>query len=147
LEQGCSKTKVILITGGGTGLGRAIGERFLGLGAKLAIAGRRAEVVAQTADELGALGELFFQATDVLRPNQVVYLLDAVAERFGRLDVLVNNAAGNFVSPTERLSYRHRLARHSVLHARAGQALDRSAPTRRGAEYCHYTTLRAARAM
>ena len=105
-EQGLLAGKVVLITGGGTGLGRAMGERFLELGAKLAIAGRRAEVLAQTANELGALNEVFFQATDVRRPDQVESLLDAVAERFGRLNVLVNNAAGNFVSPTERLSHR-----------------------------------------
>lgn len=105
-EAGLLAGKVVLVTGGGTGLGRAMGERFLALGARLAIAGRRAEVLAQTAQELSALGEVFSCPTDVRQPEQVVRLLDAVAERFGALDVLVNNAAGNFISPTERLSHR-----------------------------------------
>ncbi len=87
--------KVILVTGGGTGLGRAMGERFLELGAKLAICGRRQEV-----------GETFATRCDVRHADQVEAMMDAVITRFGRIDVLVNNAAGNFISPTQRLSTR-----------------------------------------
>jgi len=102
------KDKVVLVTGGGTGLGRAMGERFVELGAKLAICGRRLEVAEQAATEIAQAtgGETFATGCDVRQPEQVVAMLDAVIGRFGRIDVLVNNAAGNFISPTERLSHR-----------------------------------------
>jgi NAD(P)-dependent dehydrogenase (short-subunit alcohol dehydrogenase family) len=107
-EAGLLKDKVVLITGGGTGLGRAMGERFVELGAKLAICGRRLEVAEQAASEIAQAkgGETFATGCDVRQPEQVVAMLDAVIARFGRIDVLVNNAAGNFISPTERLSHR-----------------------------------------
>lgn len=101
------KDKVILITGGGTGLGRAMGETFLGLGAKLAIAGRREDVLKQAAGEMGTDGkEVYFKSCDVRDPAQVQELAEAVERHYGKIDVLVNNAAGNFISPTERLSPR-----------------------------------------
>jgi NAD(P)-dependent dehydrogenase (short-subunit alcohol dehydrogenase family) len=100
--------KVILVTGGGTGLGRAMGERFLELGAKLAICGRRQEVAEQAATDMARRsgGETFATRCDVRQADQVEAMMNAVIERFGRIDVLVNNAAGNFISPTERLSTR-----------------------------------------
>lgn len=100
--------KVIVITGGGTGLGRSMGSRFLESGAKLAICGRREDVLRETAGEM-AMGdeyEVFFKACDVRDPDQVREFVSAAEERLGRIDVLVNNAAGNFISPTERLSPR-----------------------------------------
>jgi NAD(P)-dependent dehydrogenase (short-subunit alcohol dehydrogenase family) len=101
------KDKVVLITGGGTGLGCAMGERFLGLGAKLAITGRREEVLAKAAQEMGIEGnEVFYKCCDVRDPAQIVELVDAVEQHYGSIDVLINNAAGNFISPTERLSPR-----------------------------------------
>ncbi len=100
--------KVILVTGGGTGLGRAMGERFLELGAKVAICGRRQEVAEQAVADMARTkgGETFATRCDVRQPDQVEALMEAVIQRFGRIDVLVNNAAGNFISPTERLSTR-----------------------------------------
>jgi NAD(P)-dependent dehydrogenase (short-subunit alcohol dehydrogenase family) len=101
------KDKVVLVTGGGTGLGRAMGERFLSLGARLAIAGRREDVLRDAAARMELNGgEVLAVPTDVRDPNQVAEMADVVWGRFGRLDVLVNNAAGNFASPTERLSHR-----------------------------------------
>ena len=96
--------KVVLVTGGGSGLGRAMGRRFLALGAKLVITGRRREVLEQTAAELP--GDVLALPCDVRDPAAVAALMDAAEARFGRVDVLVNNAAGNFISPTERLSVR-----------------------------------------
>ena len=96
--------KVIIITGGGTGLGRAMGERFLSLGAKLVITGRREEVLRAAATEMN--GEVLPVACDVRDAAQVSALMDAADAHFGRVDGLVNNAAGNFISPTERLSAR-----------------------------------------
>ncbi len=99
--------KVVLITGGGTGLGRAMGRRFVELGAKLAICSRREDVLKQTAEELSTEhNEVFYKSCDVRDPDQVQDLVTAVEEHYGRIDILVNNAAGNFISPTERLSYR-----------------------------------------
>ncbi len=99
--------KVVLITGGGTGLGRAMGERFLELGAKLAITGRRESVLEEAARQLSADSrQVFYHACDIRDAKQVSDLVDAVEGHYGQIDVLVNNAAGNFISPTERLSHR-----------------------------------------
>jgi NAD(P)-dependent dehydrogenase (short-subunit alcohol dehydrogenase family) len=99
------KGKRILITGGGTGIGRAMAERFLQLGATLYICGRRINVIQQTATELAAAtgGSIEGFACDVRYPDDV----EAVIEKIwatGPLDVLVNNAAGNFLARTEELS-------------------------------------------
>ncbi len=102
------KDKVILVTGGGTGLGRSMVKRFLELGAKVAISSRRLELLQEEAknltDETG--GEVFPVQVDVRDPEKVTAMIDAVETHFGQIDVLVNNAAGNFISPTERLSHR-----------------------------------------
>ncbi len=102
------KDKIIVITGGGTGLGRSMGERFLQLGAQLAITSRRADVLATTAAEMTAAhgGAVLPVACDVRDPAAVETMLDAVIAHYGRIDMLINNAAGNFISPTERLSHR-----------------------------------------
>ena len=97
--------KRILITGGGTGLGRAMAEQFLQLGAVVYICGRRLEVLQQTATELAAStgGKIEGFACDVRYSDDV----DALIEKLwaaGPLDVLVNNAAGNFLAKTEELS-------------------------------------------
>jgi NAD(P)-dependent dehydrogenase (short-subunit alcohol dehydrogenase family) len=100
--------KTILITGGGTGLGRAMGERFLQLGAKVAITSRREELLKTAAAEMMAAygSEVLPIACDVRDADGVEKMIDAVWSYFGGIDVLVNNAAGNFSSPTERLSHR-----------------------------------------
>jgi len=106
-EQGLLKDKVILVTGGGTGLGRAMVERFLTLGAKVAITSRREDVLQRAAAELSAIGHpVYYTPVDVRDPEQVAGMLDHVIEHYGHIDILVNNAAGNFISPTERLSPR-----------------------------------------
>jgi len=102
------KDKVILVTGGGTGLGRSMATRFLGLGARLAIASRKLDVLEKCAAEMHAQtgGEVFFTSCDVRDPEQVEKMMEAVWNHYGGIDVLVNNAAGNFASPTELLSPR-----------------------------------------
>jgi NAD(P)-dependent dehydrogenase (short-subunit alcohol dehydrogenase family) len=97
--------KRILITGGGTGIGRAMAERFLQLGAIVFICGRRAEVVQQTAQELSAStgGAIEGFSCDVRYPEDVEKLIEQLWAK-GPLDVLVNNAAGNFLARTEELS-------------------------------------------
>lgn len=98
--------KVIAITGGGTGLGRSMGEYFLQLGAKLAICGRRQEVIEKAANEMASAtgGEVLPFACDVRKYEEVEAFHAAIIEKYGQVDVLLNNAAGNFISPTERLS-------------------------------------------
>jgi NAD(P)-dependent dehydrogenase (short-subunit alcohol dehydrogenase family) len=102
------KNKTILVTGGGTGLGRSMVKRFLELGAKVAISSRRLELLQDEAKNLTAEtgGEVFPVQVDVRDPEKVLAMIDAVETHFGHVDVLVNNAAGNFISPTERLSHR-----------------------------------------
>lgn len=86
--------KVVLVTGGGGGIGRGIALRFAQAGADVAINYRRSETgAAQAAAEIVQLGrQAFTFQADVTDPGEVERLVDAVAERFGRLDVLVNNA-------------------------------------------------------
>lgn len=106
-QENLLQDKVVLVTGGGTGLGRTMGERFLSLGAKLAICGRREEVLRNTAKEMSLpTSEVFPVSCDVRDPEQVSAMVEKVWDHFGHIDVLVNNAAGNFISPTERLSPR-----------------------------------------
>ena len=85
-----------------------MGERFLQLGARLAITSRRPEVLQQAAEEMVAAcgGEVFQTACDIRDPEAVDRMVDQVWDHYGTIDVLVNNAAGNFASPTERLSPR-----------------------------------------
>jgi NAD(P)-dependent dehydrogenase (short-subunit alcohol dehydrogenase family) len=99
------KGKRILITGGGTGIGRAMAQRFLQLGAIVFICGRRVEVVQQTAQELSAStgGVIEGFSCDVRYPEDVEKLIEQLWAK-GPLDVLVNNAAGNFLARTEELS-------------------------------------------
>lgn len=98
--------KTIVVTGGGSGLGKAMTQYFLELGAKVAITSRNLEKLQTTADELSSLtgGECFAVSCDVREYDQVVEMHEKVVEKLGPIDVLLNNAAGNFISPTENLS-------------------------------------------
>lgn len=105
-QDGLLADSVILVTGGGSGLGRSMAKRFLELGARVAIASRRLELLEREAAALGREtgGEVLACRLDVRDADAVEATLDAVEARFGRIDALVNNAAGNFISPTERLT-------------------------------------------
>jgi NAD(P)-dependent dehydrogenase (short-subunit alcohol dehydrogenase family) len=97
-----------LVTGGGTGLGRAIGTRYLELGADLVICGRRTEVLAETAAALRAAHpgrQVDAIGCDLRDPARVEAMLDAIW-RERPLDILVNNAAANFLAQSHRLSHR-----------------------------------------
>ncbi len=106
LKEGSLKGKVILVTGGGTGLGRSMSKYFLELGAKVIIASRKLEVLEKTAEELRneTGGEVLPVACDIRNILEVENMVTVSKEKFGAIDILVNNAAGNFISPTERLS-------------------------------------------
>ena len=97
--------RVAIITGGGTGIGRAIAFEYGRLGAKLVLASRSPEHLEPTAQELRAKGaEVLAIPTDVRVPEQVDKLCEETWRHFGSLDILVNNAAGNFICPAEKLS-------------------------------------------
>ncbi len=101
------KDKVVLVTGGGTGLGRAMAGTFGGLGAKLALWGRRQAVLDEAASQLESQGiPTMVHSVDIRDADGVEQAMEAIFSHYGKLDVLVNNAAGNFISPTERLSAR-----------------------------------------
>lgn len=97
--------KSIIITGGGTGLGKSMATRFAELGADLVITSRRQEVIDKTAKELRQNGgKVLSIACDVREPEQVNSMVNQTVNEFGKIDILLNNAAGNFISPTEDLS-------------------------------------------
>jgi NAD(P)-dependent dehydrogenase (short-subunit alcohol dehydrogenase family) len=106
LRDDALKGKVIVVTGGGSGLGKAMTKYFMELGAKVAISSRDLEKLQNTAKELETEtgGTCLAVQCDVRHYDQVEAMLQEVLKAYGKVDVLLNNAAGNFISPTERLS-------------------------------------------
>src|SRR5579862_3224909 len=105
LRDGAYDGKVALVTGGGSGMGRAMAVEFARLGAAVAVAGRRPEPLAETVALIeGAGGRAVAVPTDVRDPEQVDAMVVATVAAHGRVDVLVNDAAGNFVVRAEDLS-------------------------------------------
>ena len=97
--------KTIIVTGGGTGLGKSMATRFAELGANLVITSRRQNVIDETAKILREHGvKVLAISCDVREPDQVESMVNKTVEEFGGIDILLNNAAGNFISPTENLS-------------------------------------------
>jgi NAD(P)-dependent dehydrogenase (short-subunit alcohol dehydrogenase family) len=96
--------RVILVTGGGSGIGLSMADRFLALGARLALAGRSVARLEAAAAGLDARGRVSIHAADVRDAAGVDALVAAVFERHGVLHAVVNNAAGNFLAATEELS-------------------------------------------
>ena len=105
-KEGLFKGKRILVTGGGTGLGKEIAARYLELGAELWIAGRRGPVVEETAQQLMKSfgGKVHSHAVDIRDPAAVDAMVQRIWDESGPLTGLVNNAAGNFISPTKDLT-------------------------------------------
>jgi NAD(P)-dependent dehydrogenase (short-subunit alcohol dehydrogenase family) len=108
LQAGSLRDKTIIITGGGTGLGKSMGEYFLELGANLVITSRKMDVLTATASEMtkSKNGRVLPVACDVRKYEEVENVIRAAESEFGVIHGIVNNAAGNFISPTERLSHR-----------------------------------------
>ncbi|HSD14011.1 MAG TPA: SDR family oxidoreductase [Flavobacterium sp.] len=106
LRDNALADKVIVVTGGGSGLGKAMTKYFMELGAKVAITSRDLEKLQTTAKELESEtgGKCLAVQCDVRNYDQVEAMLAEVLKAYQKVDVLVNNAAGNFISPTERLS-------------------------------------------
>ena len=106
LQKDALKNKTVVVTGGGSGLGKAMSQYFLELGAKVVITSRNEDKIQKAAQELTQLtsGEVLAVPCDVRHYDQVEAVVQSANKHFGSVDVLVNNAAGNFISPTERLS-------------------------------------------
>ncbi len=118
------KDKVILVTGGGSGLGQSMAKRFGELGAKLVLAGRRPDPLEETATairEASPGAEVLTHPCDIRNPDQVDAMVATAVEKLGRVDHLVNNAAGNFLAQAEGLSAKGfdavvRIVLHGTFH-------------------------------
>jgi citronellol/citronellal dehydrogenase len=160
LATDANDRKVALVTGGGTGIGRAVARELVRTGAQIAICGRRPEPLQAVQNELG--DACLAVETDVREPDQVESLIDRTLERFGRIDVLINNAGGQFLAPAEEISMKgwravHRLnvdavwdltrtvATRSMIPNREGVVVFIGFSPRRGqAEMAHAAAARAA---
>jgi NAD(P)-dependent dehydrogenase (short-subunit alcohol dehydrogenase family) len=108
LKPGSLKDRTIIVTGGGTGLGRSMGTYFLELGANLVITSRKLDVLNKAAAEMKQQtgGNVLAIECDVRKYEQVENVIHSAEKEFGPVHGILNNAAGNFISPTERLSHR-----------------------------------------
>jgi len=109
LKENALTGRTIVVTGGGTGLGYSMSKYFLELGANVIITSRKIEVLTESAEKLKQETKnenVLPVACDVRKYEEIENLLKVSVEKFGKVDGLVNNAAGNFISPTERLSHR-----------------------------------------
>jgi NAD(P)-dependent dehydrogenase (short-subunit alcohol dehydrogenase family) len=108
LRDGAMQHKTVIVTGGGTGLGKSMARYLMELGANVVLTSRKIDVLEKTVEELESAtgGQALAVACDVRMYEQVEAMLEAAVKRFGKVDALLNNAAGNFISPTERLSHR-----------------------------------------
>merc|ERR1711970_969331 len=106
LPKDTYKDRVVFITGGGTGLGKGMATKFSELGANVVIAARRLPVLEDTASDISKLtgNRVLPLQCDIRDPAAIKSAVDACVSEFGLPNVVVHNAAGNFISPTERLS-------------------------------------------
>lgn len=106
LKEGSLKNKTIVVTGGGSGLGKSMTSYFLELGANVVITSRDIDKLKSTAGDLEEKtnGKVLPVQCDVRNYEEVESMLQSALKEFGKVDGLLNNAAGNFISPTERLS-------------------------------------------
>lgn len=98
--------KVMMVTGGSSGMGKAMAQKFAEAGAKVVITGRSLERLEAAKEEIEQYeGQILCIDMDVRDPERVQYTVDKTVETFGKIDGLVNNAAGNFLCAAEDLSY------------------------------------------
>jgi citronellol/citronellal dehydrogenase len=115
LAEDANAGAVAIVTGGGTGIGRATARELARTGAAVAICGRRPEPIGATGAELGEAGyDVLAMPCDVREPEDLTRFLDAVDERFGRVDVLVHGAGGQFAAPLEDTSLKGMRAVHRL---------------------------------
>ena len=99
------KGKTVIITGGGSGIGKAMGQKFAKEGANVVITGRNIERLLTTKNEIETFeGQVLAFQMDVRVPENVERMVNTTKEKFGHIDALINNAAGNFICAAENLS-------------------------------------------
>ena len=108
LKEDALKGKTVIVTGGGTGLGKSMSKYFMELGANVIITSRKSEVLEKTAEELQTQtgGKILPVACDIRKYDEIETVLAQAEKSLGAIHAVVNNAAGNFISPTEKLSHR-----------------------------------------
>jgi citronellol/citronellal dehydrogenase len=136
LAPNANEGKVALVTGGGTGIGRAVARELVRTGARVAVCGRREGPLTEVQEELG--DACLALQTDVREPAEVEALVDRTLDRFERIDILVNNAGGQFLAPAEEISLKgwravHRLAVDAVWDLTRTVATRSMIPNRDGA--------------
>jgi citronellol/citronellal dehydrogenase len=99
------ENKIVLVTGGGSGIGYTIAKQYLELGATVYIASRNKEKIDKAISELQAFGKVKAAIADIREPEQIEKLANQIKEESGRLDILVNNAGGQFPAAAENISY------------------------------------------
>ena len=107
LKDNCLTGKNFIITGGGSGLGKSMSSYLLELGANVIIASRNEDKLSKTVNELTILcknNEISYSVCDVKKSEDINVVIEDAFKKYKKIDGLVNNAAGNFISPTERLS-------------------------------------------
>lgn len=138
LRSDATAGRVALISGGGTGIGRATALELAGSGAGVAICGRREERLEAVREEVAAGGgECLAVTGDIREPDDVERIVGATLERFGGIDVLVNNAGGQFSAPAEDITAKgwravHRLTVDATWHMTRAVATRTMIPARRG---------------
>jgi citronellol/citronellal dehydrogenase len=129
---------VAIVSGGGTGIGRASALELARTGAKVVVCGRRVELLEETVKAIGEFGgEAASVTADVREPDDVVRLVDVTLERFDAIDVVVNNAGGQFAAPAEEISRNgwravHRLSVESAWDLTREAAVRSMIPRRKG---------------
>ena len=96
--------KVVLVTGGRSGIGYAIAKQMLQLGAKVTIISRKADELKKAAEELSAFGPCQYKACDIRKSEEIIAVAKQIKENYGQLDILVNNAGGQFPVLAEYLN-------------------------------------------
>src|ERR1700754_20939 len=139
LRPDADRGTLALVTGGGTGIGRAVALDLARCGADVVICGRRDEPLQRTAADIESLGaRVFALPTDVRDDDQITSLVDHALERFGRIDTLINNAGGQFAAPAEEITNKgwravHRLAVDAAWAVTREVAVRAMIPQRSGA--------------
>jgi len=103
-KENTFKDKVALVSGGRSGIGFAIAKQLLSLGAKVMICSRKEDLLEKAAIELKEFGDCDFKACDIRKSEEIKELAEQIKERFGRLDILINNAGGQFPALSEMIN-------------------------------------------
>jgi citronellol/citronellal dehydrogenase len=104
LRQDTFKDKIVLVTGGRSGIGFQIAKDFLQLGAKVIICSRKENLLESAAEQLSAFGSVSWKSCDIRKSEDIGTLAEFIQEQFGRLDILINNAGGQFPALAEYIN-------------------------------------------